>query len=135
MQIVTNAASAMQAVFGPEMDDLGRASGCIRRERKFSGSSLLRTLVLKLLRHPGAKCRDYQTTATQLGVNATEEAIKHRFNSNLVVFLEAALKRVLTNVLSAQATTAPLLGKFTQVWIGDSTTIALPDELVDQFPG
>jgi len=135
MRIVAQVAAAMQVVFGNIMDDLGRTSGVIQRERKFSGSGLLRTLVLTLLQHPAAKDRDYQTIAAQLGIGVTEEAIKHRFNSSLVVFIEEALRHVLTNVLAAQASTAPVLQKFTQVRIGDSTTITLPDELANQFPG
>jgi len=135
MQIVQDVAAVVQAVFGDTMDDLGRASGVIRRERKFSGSGLLRTLVLTLLQHPAAKDRDYQTIAAQLGIDVSEEAVKHRFNSSLVAFLQQALRHVLTNVIAAQASMAPLLRKFTQVRIGDSTTITLPDELADQFPG
>ncbi len=135
MQIVQDVAAAMQALFGRTMDDLGRETGCIQRERKFCGSGLLRTLVLTLLQHPAAKDRDYQTVAAQLGIDVTEEAVKHRFNSGLVAFLEAALEHVLTTVLTTQASTAPLFGKFIQVLIGDSTTITLPDELADEFPG
>lgn len=135
MQIVHQVASAMQAVFGAEMDDLGRRTGCIRRERKFSGSRLLGTLVLASLQHPMAKNRDYQTIAAQLGIDATEQAIKRRFNSSLVDFLEEALKHVLSHMLAVQPSTTTLLAKFPQLVIGDSTTIILPDELADQFPG
>ena len=135
MEIVQDLAATMQALFGKFMDDLGRTCGVIQRERKFSGSGLLRTLVLTLLQHPAAKNRDYQTIAAQLGIDVTEEAIKHRFNSTLVAFLEEALRHVLTNVLAAQASTAPLLQKFTEARIGDSTTIPLADEFADQFPG
>ena len=38
-------------------------------------------------------------------------------------------------VLAASPQTVDLLNKFTSVRIGDSSTIALPDELADQFPG
>ena len=38
-------------------------------------------------------------------------------------------------VLAASPQSVDLLNKFTSVRIGDSSTIALPDELADQFPG
>ena len=38
-------------------------------------------------------------------------------------------------VLAASPQTVDLLNKFTSVRIGDSSTIALPDQLADQFPG
>ena len=135
MQIVTKVAAAMQAVFGAKLDDLARTTGCVQRQRKFSGVSLLRTLVLTQLRQPAAKDRDYRATAAKLGVHVTEEAIGHRFTFALVRFLQEALAYVLTQTLEAKPVTLPLLRKFTDVRIGDSTTLSLPDEYADQFPG
>ena len=135
MKIIRKVAGAMQEVLGRGMDALGRKSGCIQRQRKFSGSGLLRTMVLTLLRCPAAKDRDYQTTAAQLGIDVTAEAIGRRFTSALVLFLSRVLTQVLAQVLAAPKTDVPLLRKFTQVLIGDSTSLALPDALADQFPG
>ena len=50
-------------------------------------------------------------------------------------FLEPALNRVLSHVLIADAPPIELLERFTQVVIGDSTTVTLPDEYAEQFPG
>jgi hypothetical protein len=125
----------MQAAFGEKLVDLARTAGCVQRQRKFDGASLLRTLVLTLLQQPAAKDRDYRDMAAKLGVHVTEEAIGHRFTSGLVRFLEEALGYVLTHTLAAKPVTAPLLRKFTDVRIGDSTSLSLPDEYAGQFPG
>ncbi len=135
MRIVSQVAAAMQAVFGTTLDELARTTGCVQRQRKFSGSSLARTLVLTVLLHPAAKNRNYQSMAAKLRVHVTEEAIEHRFNDDLVRFLEETLKRVVSQTLVAKAATTRLLRKFTDVWIGDSTTLMLPDEFADRFPG
>jgi hypothetical protein len=135
MGIVARVATAMQVVFGGSVDDLARQAGCVQRQRKFSGSSLARILVLTLLKRPAAKDGDYCTTAAQLGVEVTEEAMRKRFTASLVVFLEAVLKRALTQVLQAPAWMVGLLQKFSEVRIGDSTRIPLPDEWAPQFPG
>ena len=58
MRIVPQVAAAMQAVFGKSLDELAKSTGCVQRERKFSGSSLLEMLVFTLLQHPAAKDRD-----------------------------------------------------------------------------
>ena len=63
----------------------------MKRERRFSGSTLLSTVVLTVLRNPKPGPRDYQTTAAQLGVDVTENAISQRFTPELVAFLEGAL--------------------------------------------
>jgi hypothetical protein len=135
MQIVPKVAAAMQAVFGPMLNDLSRTTGCVQRERKFCGMSLMRTLVLTLLHRPAAKDRDFRAMAAKLGVQVTEKAIERRFTDGLVRFLEEALKRAVAQTLAANPVPATLLRKFTDVRIGDSTTLALPDELAEQFPG
>jgi hypothetical protein len=135
MEIVTQVTSLLQGLLSEAMDALAREMGCVRRERKFSGSTLLSTLVLTILQNPGAKLDAYQTTAAQLGVDVTENAIAQRFTAELVKFLEAALHRVLDHVLTANAPPIELLDRFSGVTIGDSSTITLPDEYAEQFPG
>lgn len=135
MEIVTQVTGLLQGLLSESMDALARETGCVRRERKFSGSTLLSTLVLSILRNPQSKPADYQTTAAQLGVDVTENAISPRFTAELVKFLEAALQRVLRHVLTANPPPLELLDRFSDVVIGDSSTITLPDEYADQFPG
>jgi hypothetical protein len=135
MQIVTKVAAAMQVVFGSTLDDLARQTGCVRRQRKFSGMSLLRALVLTLLQHPAAKNRDYRAMAAKLGVQVTEDAVANRFTERLVRFLEEGLKQAVAQALAAKRAPGALLRKFTDVRIGDSTTILLPNELAERFPG
>ena len=135
MAIITQVTELLQGLLEESMDVLARETGCVKRERKFSGSTLLSTLVLTILRNPKAKPRDYQTTAAQLGVDVTENAISQRFTPELVKFLEAALKPVLSHVLATDPPPIELLGRFSEVPIGDSTTITLPDEYAEQFPG
>src|SRR5664279_2281499 len=135
MQIIAKVVAAMQAVFGTSIDDLARDTRCVRRQRKFTGASLVRTLVLTVLSRPAAKNRDYQAMASKLGVQVTEEAIDHRFTDELVLFLEQILQQAVSQTLAAKAFTTPLLRKFSDVRIGDSTSIRLPDEFADRFPG
>ena len=135
MRIVAQVAAAMQAVFGTSIDDLARTTRCVQRQRKFSGASLARTLVLAVLLRPAAKNRDFQTMAAKLGVHVTEEAIDRRFTDELVLFLEEILQQAVSQALAAKAVVTPLLQKFSDVRIGDSTSLMLPDEFADRFPG
>ena len=89
----------MQAVFGTTLNYLARKTGCVQRQRKFSGMSLLRTLVLTVLYRPAAKDRDYCAMAARLGVYVTEQAIDPRFTDGLVQFLSEALKQAVSQTL------------------------------------
>jgi hypothetical protein len=135
MRIVTDVAALLQGLLDKRIDELARETGCVKRERKFSGSKLLATLVLTALENPKAVSRDYQVTAAQLGVDVTENAILGRFTPELVKFLAGALQVVLERTLTADPPPVKLLDRFSEVNIGDSSTITLPDEYAEEFPG
>ncbi len=85
MEIVGKVAATIQNVLGPEAEELGRATGVIQRRRKFTAVSLLRMLVLTLLRKPDAKATDFQSTAAQLGLDMIDGAIAEGCKAMCVV--------------------------------------------------
>jgi hypothetical protein len=135
MGIISRVAETLQRLLGTELDEIGRRSGVIRRQRKFSGASLLKTIVLTLIKSPGAKTDDYVAMAARQGVNVTPKAVEKRFSDRLVAFLREGLERVMGQVVVADPVAVPLLRKFAAVDIGDSTTVTVPAEYADEFPG
>jgi hypothetical protein len=135
MNIIRTVAVTLQTVLGPSLDQVGRQTSVIKRHRKFSGMTLVKTLVLTLLKSPNADPKTYAATAAKLGVIVTPEAVKKRFSPRLVAFLKEVLQEALEKVVASQPVAIELLRKFTAVRIGDSTTITLPDEFADEFPG
>jgi Transposase DDE domain len=137
MDIVQTVTTSLQQLLGAQLDDLARACGLVRRQRKFTGQTSLRMLVVTLLHKPDASCWDFLVTATQLGLQLTPTAVQKRCAAGqpLVDFLRQALERALQQVVASQPTAAALLQRFTAVFLGDSSTITLPDELADAFPG
>jgi hypothetical protein len=135
MAIISKVASLLQSALGAELDSIGRETGVIRRQRKFSGASLLKMVVLTMMKSPNATTDDFVVTAAQLGVMVTPEAIEKRFTATLVAHLKAGLEHVLKHAFAAHPAAIPLLDKFTAVEIGDSSTVTLPDEYEEEFPG
>src|SRR4051794_18032455 len=135
MNILRSVAEALQQVLGDSLDQLGRQTGVIRRQRKFSGATLLKTLVLTLLKSPRATFEQYVTTASIFGVSVTVRAVEKRFIPQLVEFLRRALGPIVARGIVAAPAAVPLLGKFTAVFVGDSTTVTVPDEYANAFPG
>jgi hypothetical protein len=89
------------------------------------------------LRKPDAAWADFHLTAAQLGLDLSQTAVAKRFAAGqpLVDFFRAALDRALREAVAAPPSTAALFQRFTAVLIGDASTVALPDELADLFPG
>jgi hypothetical protein len=137
MDVIRRVTAALQEQLGPSLDDLARDCGVVERERKFTGQSLLRVLVLTLLQKPDATAADFAATAATLGldVSATAAAKRWQAGQPLVDFLRRALERAVQKAIAAQPDTATLLEHFTAVFVGDSSVIALPDELADTFAG
>jgi Transposase DDE domain len=136
MESVRQVAEALQRAFGSEeLEQLGRTTNLVRRRRKFTAVALLRTLVITLMKRPDPSRQDYRTTAAQLGLDVSAAALPNRFAPALTAFLREALGRLTRQVIAAPAVAIPLLQGFTSVRLGDSTTVALPDALADEFPG
>ena len=93
------------------------------------------TLVLTFMKSRRAATSEFVATAAQVGVRVTPEAVEKRFTAKLLGFLQEGLRHVLQQVVVANPVAIPLLQRFTAVEIGDSTTVSLPDEYADQFPG
>jgi hypothetical protein len=135
MEILRDVATALQTLFGPTADRLGRQTGVIVRQRKFSGSSLLTTIVMTLVKNPKAAPEDYVSVAGRLGVHVTPEAVTKRFVPRLVPLLRAFLEEAVTTMVRAKPVAPGPFGKFTHVFVGDSTTVSLPEEFAEAFPG
>jgi hypothetical protein len=135
MSSIPQVAATLQTILGPDVEPIGRQSGVIRRLRKFSAEILLQMLIFTLLKAPKPKTKDYVTVAAQLGLPLTARAVEKRFTPELVTFLRRVLERVLHEAIAAAPVATPLLNKFHAVYVGDSTTVTLPEDCAAEFPG
>jgi Transposase DDE domain len=137
MDIVQTVTTALNHVLGTHLDQLARHCGVVVRQRKFTGQTLLRMLVITLWHNPQASTADFLLTACQLGLDVSPTAIDKRLHAGqpLVEFLRQALEHALQQSVASPPSDAQLLQPFSAVWLGDSTVITLPDEWADAFPG
>ncbi len=96
---------------------------------------MLKMVVLTVMKTPNPRADEFVTTAAQLGVRVTPEAVGKRFTEKLVAYLKEGLGHVLGHSLAAGPAAVPLLEKFTAVEVGDSTTVTVPDDYEAEFPG
>jgi hypothetical protein len=115
---------------------LARETGCIQRERKFDGADLLQTFVFGWLAHPESSLDQLASTAATREVVVSDTAIQKRFTESCAHFLHAVLQELTEVVVQAnQDVPIPLLRRFSNVIIEDSSSVALPDELAEQWQG
>jgi hypothetical protein len=135
MGILAKAGVALQQLFGEIAQKAADDSGVIERTRKFTPLSLARTFVLGFLRNPKASDEKLAQMAVSCGVEVTPQAIEQRHTPKLVAFLQKLFCGAARLVVGSDKALAPLLERFTSVILLDSSTIALPDELQEQFRG
>ena len=128
-------ADALQAIFGPTADRLARELGVVRRQRVFSGSSLVQTFVFGWLNQPDATPYRLAEMAARCGAAVTPQALMRRFGELLNRLFEALIPLALSQVVTGSARTASLLRRFPAGWIQDSSSISLPPEWADRRPG
>jgi hypothetical protein len=115
---------------------LARETGCIERQRKFSGADLLQTLVFGWLSHPDASLEALASVATLREVEVTDTAIHKRFTQACAHFLHAILEEMTSVVVEAEREVPlELVSRFEAIVLEDSSTVALPNESVTCWQG
>jgi len=117
----------LQDLLIKDAKEIGRSSGFIQRERKFSGSSFAQSLIFGWQSSPQASLEDLCQSASASGVSISPQGIQERMNSALSArFMQQLLERAVTYVVTSDGERSDLLSRFTGVYIQDSTIIELP---------
>ena len=136
MTSVSQVEETLKTVMEERAGVLARQTGCIQRERAFSGADLLQTLVFGWLTHPDASLETLASTAAIREVYVSDTAVHKRFNESCARFLHAILEEMVSVLIHAeQPVPLELLHRFSSVVLEDSSSITLPKELTDCWQG
>lgn len=128
--IVERIPQELQAVLGSVSDELGRTCGFIKRERGFSASEFLITLVFGWL---GCCRASIESLAERLGISGS--GLQQRLTKEASEFLRLVFLQALKRLVASRQVPIPLLAKFQGVYVEDCTTISLPAAMADEFRG
>jgi len=73
---------------------LARETGCVQRQVKFSGATLLQTMVFGWLQHPAATLESLASTAEIRAVSVSDTAVDKRFTPQCAQFLHRMLEEL-----------------------------------------
>jgi hypothetical protein len=127
---VPSLAAALQTLLTTVADRAAKDSGFIRRVRKITGAGFVQGLVLGWMADPDAKLEDLAATP-----GVAVPSLQERFNDQAVDCLRRVLGAAMGYLFEARPETIPWLRRFTAVAIDDSTAVALPAALADEYPG
>lgn len=135
MSKIASIAKILHRAFGDIPWEVNQEVGVIQRQRKFDPMSLAASFVLAFLRNPLANENDVAEVAAILGVNVSPQAVDQRFSVLLARFFRRLFEKLSSQVVCHQESLAPLLERFTEVILIDSTGFGLPSSLATLFPG
>jgi DDE family transposase len=110
-------------------------TGFVQRASKLTGAHFAQALVLGWLNNPAATLQQLAQMAGTVGVAISPQGIDQRFSATAATFLQRLVEAAVTTVISGESTPIPLLQRFQGVYVLDSSTIVLPDELADVWRG
>lgn len=135
MSILTQVTDKMQEVLNIKANEAAKNNGFIQRQRKFTGSAFVQTLVFGWLHNPDASWTHLAQTARVFDIDVSRQAIVKRMTPEAASTLKATLEAAATACITPLPQKLPLLSKFTGVYVQDSTWITLPDELNSVWKG
>jgi hypothetical protein len=135
MTTVPQLARTLQNLFTTTADQLARQTGFIKRKREWTGATFAQTLVFGWLSDPDASLGELTQAAAGLGVTITNQGLDGRFTDEAVVFFERLLQAGVAAMIDAGPVPIPVLRRFTEVAIFDSSTVSLPEPLAAVWPG
>src|SRR5262249_28545279 len=136
MQSVRQISTAMQTLLTTRANELARETGFVRRASKLTGAQFAQTVIFGWLSAPQATIQQLAQMASTVGVAISPQGLDQRFTPAAVQFLARLLEAAVQHLVATDPVAIPLLQRFAGgVYVLDSSTIVLPDELAALWPG
>jgi hypothetical protein len=135
MEILKDVAKAMQSVLGEEADYLAKKTGFIKRERKITGSSFIKTLLFAWMQNKAPSAEGLARAGFTHKLEISAQGLTQRFTEESGIFVRSVLEKALTKVIKSKAVDIEILNRFSAIYVADCSKIALPNELQHIWKG
>jgi hypothetical protein len=135
MDTLTHLAECMQTLFTTTADTLAKATGFVKRASKCNGSHFARMLVLGFLAKPDSTLHELCQTGLRGDLEISPQGLDQRFKQETAYFMQALLEKATNLLIQGDAVLIPVLQRFSQVTVTDSSTITLPPSLKEIWVG
>jgi hypothetical protein len=125
----------MQKVLNHKATEIERTSGFIQRKVKLDGSRFAQGLVYGWMANEAATLEELADTTTEAGAPISAQGLEQRFTKEAANFLQQLLSAAIREVVMAAAMSIPIIERFSGVYLLDSSTITLPNELSEVWKG
>ena len=136
MSSLPQVAAALQHALTEVPEERARSSGFCQRRSKLTAAVFVQTLVLGWLGNPRASLSELTQVAAKLGATVSAQALAQRFTAAAAALLQEVLAAAVAQAVAAEPVATAVLARFGGgVWILDSSTVRLPDDLAGVWAG
>jgi hypothetical protein len=135
MITVTHLSKTLQDLLTTTANELARPTGFVERESKISGAIFTQALTLGWLENPEATLEELSQQVAALGVRVSPQGLDSRLNERAAELLKQILARAAHQMIAVEPVAIPVLQRFQGVYVQDSTTLTLPNDFAQVWPG
>jgi Transposase DDE domain len=132
---VTQVMEKYQSILEDEVRDIAYETGAVQREGKLDAATLAQTVIFGFWQNPDIRLSGLAQMGGRREVHVTEPAISQRFTPACANLFLKIMQRLAEVQLTSERVDIPLLKQFSAVIVEDSTSVSLPDKLVEIWQG
>ena len=132
---IAQLAVVLQELFSATAERIAKETKFVQRESPLTGAVFAQALVSAWLADPQASEAQLAQAAAAVGVPITAQGLTARFTWPAAELMRRLLETAVSQVIAARPAALAVLNRFNGVYIQDSTSIGLPDALVEIWHG
>lgn len=132
---LTQAGTLIHNFFGNAVEKVARRTKFVQRISKLGGKTFLQALVFGYAENSEASLTDLAQVCCDLGVEITPQGLDERINEHSVRFLKEMFAEAMETFRNKIPLPLSILQQFNGINIVDSSVLALPDSMAEDYPG
>jgi hypothetical protein len=123
------------AFAGNDVEVEARATRFVQRSSVLSGRAFLQVLIFGFLAKDSLSLNSLAQVCADIGIDISAQGLDQRITDKAVAFLERMFSRAVNMFKNQLPLPLPILQQFNGIYLTDSSVIALPDSMAEDYPG
>jgi len=120
---------------GQDVEVVARETKFVQRASALSGRGFLQSLVFGFLEKDDLSLNALSQICADIGIDITSQGLDQRITDKAVAFLKRMFLRAIDLFKSQIPLPLSILQQFNGIYLTDSSVIALPDSMAEDYPG
>lgn len=129
------AGNAIGKFMSQDVETIARQTKFVQRKSELDGQGFLQTMVFGCIEKSQSSLNDLAQVSADLGIKITSQGLDQRITEKAVAFLKQMFSRATAQLKNQAPLPLEILQQFNGVYLTDSSVIALPDNMAQDYQG